>query len=116
MSSGHGALHFFPASSQCRFRSSPGVRPEIDRLDQYSLGSGFRGGFFSQPCSSARRRPAVRRRADPVWAGLALDSNVMPVIGMSALSASVVGGPLTDVVHRAGIDRQSLVTTAVLVG
>jgi CIC family chloride channel protein len=32
---------------------------------------------------------------DLVWPGLALDPNVYAVIGMSALSASVIGGPLT---------------------
>ncbi len=32
---------------------------------------------------------------DLVWPGLCLDPNVYAVIGMSALSASVIGGPLT---------------------
>jgi CIC family chloride channel protein len=32
---------------------------------------------------------------DQVWPGLALDPNVYAIIGMSALSASVIGGPLT---------------------
>src|SRR5258708_2807051 len=32
---------------------------------------------------------------DLIWPGLALDPNVYAIIGMSALSASVIGGPLT---------------------
>jgi chloride channel protein, CIC family len=61
-----------------------------------SLGSGFRGGlFFATLFMGALGGRLYAAGVDLVWPGLALDPNVYAVIGMSALSASVIGGPLT---------------------
>ena len=109
MSSGHGALHFsgivsmplqiVAASSCCKTLASI-----------VSLGSGFRGGlFFASLFMGALGGRLFADRAS-TWSGRvsALDPNVYAVIGMSALSASVIGGPLDDDVHRAGDDRRPL--------
>ena len=50
-----------------------------------------------------------------VWPGLALDPNVYAVIGMSALSASVIGGPLTMSFIALESTGNFWLTTAVLV-
>jgi len=61
-----------------------------------SLGSGFRGGlFFATLFMGALGGRLYAAAVDLIWPGLALDPNVYAVIGMSALSASVIGGPLT---------------------
>ncbi len=61
-----------------------------------SLGSGFRGGlFFATLFMGALGGRLYAAAVDLVWPGLELDPNVYAVIGMSALSASVIGGPLT---------------------
>jgi CIC family chloride channel protein len=53
--------------------------------------------------------------ADLVWSGLGLDPNVYAVIGMSALSASVIGGPLTMSFIALESTGNLWLTTAVLV-
>jgi CIC family chloride channel protein len=61
-----------------------------------SLGSGFRGGlFFATLFLGALGGRLFAAGFDVVWPGLDLDPNVYAIIGMSALSASVIGGPLT---------------------
>src|SRR4029079_15358350 len=61
-----------------------------------SLGSDFRGGlFFATLFMGALGGRLLAAGVDLIWPGLALDPNVYAVIGMSALSASVIGGPLT---------------------
>jgi CIC family chloride channel protein len=52
---------------------------------------------------------------DLVWPGLGLDPNVYAVIGMSALSASVIGGPLTMSFIALESTGNLWLTTAVLV-
>src|SRR6201999_933862 len=61
-----------------------------------SLGSGFRGGlFFAALFLGALGGHLFAAGFDAIWPGLKLDPNVYAIIGMSALSASVIGGPLT---------------------
>jgi len=61
-----------------------------------SLGSGFRGGlFFATLFLGALGGRLFAAGFDVIWPGLDLDPNVYAVVGMSALSASVIGGPLT---------------------
>jgi CIC family chloride channel protein len=52
---------------------------------------------------------------DLIWPGLELDPNVYAVIGMSALSASVIGGPLTMSFIALESTGNLWLTTAVLV-
>src|SRR5580698_1085872 len=61
-----------------------------------SLGSGFRGGlFFATLFLGAIGGRLFATGVDGIWPALHLDPNVYAIIGMSALSASVIGGPLT---------------------
>ncbi|SHG60077.1 chloride channel protein [Bradyrhizobium erythrophlei] len=95
MSSGHGALHF------AGFVSIPlSVLASIFILKAIasvvSLGSGFRGGlFFATLFLGALGGHLFAGAFDVIWPGLKLSPNVYAIIGMSALSASVIGGPLT---------------------
>src|SRR5689334_305093 len=95
MSSGHGALHFG------RFLSMPlTVIAAVLLLKAIasilSLGSGFRGGlFFATLFMGVLGGSLFAAGINTLWPGLNLDPNVYAIIGMSALSASVIGGPLT---------------------
>jgi CIC family chloride channel protein len=61
-----------------------------------SLGSGFRGGlFFATLFLGALGGHLFAGGIDTIWPALKLSPNVYAIIGMSALSASVIGGPLT---------------------
>jgi len=95
MSSGHGALHFSSLVSM-PLQIIAGVFVLKALASIVSLGSGFRGGlFFATLFMGALGGRLYAAAVDLVWPGLALDPNVYAVIGMSALSASVIGGPLT---------------------
>ncbi|WMT76112.1 chloride channel protein [Bradyrhizobium sp. Ash2021] len=95
MSSGHGALHFSGiVSMPLQIIAGVFVLKAIASI--ISLGSGFRGGlFFATLFMGALGGRLFAAGVDLVWPGLALDPNVYAIIGMSALSASVIGGPLT---------------------
>jgi CIC family chloride channel protein len=95
MSSGHGALHFSGIVSM-PLPIIAGVFILKALASIVSLGSGFRGGlFFATLFMGALGGRLFAAGVDLIWPGLALDPNVYAVIGMSALSASVIGGPLT---------------------
>jgi chloride channel protein, CIC family len=95
MSSGHGALHFSGIVSM-PLQIIAGVFALKALASIVSLGSGFRGGlFFATLFMGALGGRLYAAGVDLVWPGLALDPNVYAVIEMSALSASVIGGPLT---------------------
>jgi CIC family chloride channel protein len=95
MSSGHGALHFagfvsIPLTVLATIFILKAIASVI------SLGSGFRGGlFFATLFLGALGGHLFAGGIDAVWPGLNLSPNVYAIIGMSALSASVIGGPLT---------------------
>jgi len=95
MSSGHGALHFSSLVSM-PLQLIAGVFVLKALASIASLGSGFRGGlFFATLFMGALGGRLYAAGVDTIWPGLGLDPNVYAVIGMSALSASVIGGPLT---------------------
>jgi CIC family chloride channel protein len=95
MSSGHGALHFSGLVSM-PLQVVAGVFVLKALASIVSLGTGFRGGlFFATLFMGALGGRLYAAAVDLVWPGLGLDANVYAVIGMSALSASVIGGPLT---------------------
>ena len=95
MSSGHGALHFSGLVSM-PLQIIAGVFVLKALASIVSLGASFRGGlFFATLFMGALGGRLYAAGVDLVWPGLALDPNVYAVIGMSALSASVIGGPLT---------------------
>jgi chloride channel protein, CIC family len=95
MSSGHGALHFSGIVAM-PLQIIAGVFVLKALASIISLGSGFRGGlFFATLFMGALGGRLFAAGVDLAWPGLALDPNVYAIIGMSALSASVIGGPLT---------------------
>ena len=115
MSSGHGALHFG------RFLSMPlTVIAAVLFLKAIasilSLGSGFRGGlFFATLFMGVLGGSLFAGGINTVWPSLNLDPNVYAIIGMSALSAAVIGGPLTMSFIALESTGNLWVTTAVLV-
>jgi chloride channel protein, CIC family len=115
MSSGHGALHFAGfVSVPLTVIATMFVLKAIASV--VSLGSGFRGGlFFATLFLGALGGHLFAVGFDMIWPGLNLDPNVYAVIGMSALSASVVGGPLTMTFIALESTGNLWLTTAVLV-
>src|SRR5665213_2634551 len=115
MSSGHGALHF------AGFVSIPLVVVAtmfaLKALASIiSLGSGFRGGlFFATLFLGALGGHLFAGGIDAIFPALKLDPNVYAIIGMSALSASVIGGPLTMSFIALESTGTLWLTTAVLV-
>ena len=95
MSSGHGALQFAGIISMpLAFIALVFALKTIASV--VSLGSGFRGGlFFATLFLGAIGGRLFAAGIDTVAPGFNLDPNVYAIIGMSALSASVIGGPLT---------------------
>jgi chloride channel protein, CIC family len=95
LSSGHGALHFAGiVSLPLTFIAGVFVLKTIASV--ISLGTGFRGGlFFATLFLGALGGRLFVAGFDMAWPGLDLDPKVYAIIGMSALSASVIGGPLT---------------------
>jgi CIC family chloride channel protein len=115
MSSGHGALHFagfvsIPLSVLATIFTLKAIASVI------SLGSGFRGGlFFATLFLGALGGHLFAGGFDAVWPGLHLNPNAYAIIGMSALSASVIGGPLTMSFIALESTGNLWLTTAVLV-
>jgi chloride channel protein, CIC family len=95
LSSGHGALHLTGMATWPI--STIGTVFVFKALASIvSLGSGFRGGlFFSSLLVGALGGHLFAAAIGAIFPDLKLDPNVYAVIGMSALSASVIGGPLT---------------------
>jgi chloride channel protein, CIC family len=115
MSSGHGALHFAGiVSMPLAFIAAVFVLKAIASV--ISLGSGFRGGlFFATLFLGVLGGRLFAAGFDTIWPGLNLDPNVYAIVGMSALSASVIGGPLTMSFIALESTGNLWLTTAVLV-
>jgi CIC family chloride channel protein len=115
MSSGHGALHFAGfVSIPLTVVATMFVLKALASI--ISLGSGFRGGlFFAALFLGALGGHLFAGSIDAVWPALKLDPNVYAIIGMSALSASIIGGPLTMSFIALESTGNLWLTTAVLV-
>jgi CIC family chloride channel protein len=115
MSSGHGALHFagfisIPLTVVATMFILKAIASVI------SLGTGFRGGlFFATLFLGALGGHLFAAGFDTIWPDLKLSPNVYAIIGMSALSASVIGGPLTMSFIALESTGNLWLTTAVLV-
>ncbi|WJR79298.1 chloride channel protein [Bradyrhizobium sp. NP1] len=115
MSSGHGALHFaglfaMPLAAIASVFILKAIASVI------SLGTGFRGGlFFATLFMGALGGRLFAAGVDSIWPGLGLDPNAYAIVGMSALSASVIGGPLTMSFIALESTGNLWLTTAVLV-
>jgi len=115
MSSGHGALHF-TAIVSLPLALIAGIFILKAVASIVSLGSGFRGGlFFATLLMGALAGQLFAAGANALVPGLELDPMVYAVIGMSALSASVIGGPLTMSFIALESTGNLWLTTAVLV-
>jgi chloride channel protein, CIC family len=115
MSSGHGALHFSNIVS-LPLQVIAGVFVLKALASVISLGSGFRGGlFFATLFLGALGGRLFAAGVDAIWPSLDIDPNVYAIIGMSALSASVIGGPLTMSFIALESTGNLWLTTAVLV-
>jgi chloride channel protein, CIC family len=81
-----------------------------------SLGSGFRGGlFFASLLLGALAGRILAEGASYLSPAFALDPHVYAVIGMGALSVSVIGGPLTMTFIALESTGDLWLTTAVLI-
>jgi CIC family chloride channel protein len=81
-----------------------------------SLGSGFRGGmFFSSLLMGALGGNLLAVALTMAWPAVTFDSNAYAVIGMGALSAAVIGGPLTMTFIALETTGDLWLTTAVLI-
>lgn len=95
MSSGHGALHLAGLGEMSL--AAVGLVFALKTLASIvSLGSGFRGGlFFASLLLGALGGRLFAAALGAVWPDIPLDPNAYSIIGMGALSASIIGGPLT---------------------
>jgi CIC family chloride channel protein len=115
MSSGHGALHFagfisIPLTVVATMFALKAIASIV------SLGAGFRGGlFFATLFLGALGGHLFAGSMDAIWPELKLNPNAYAIIGMSALSASVIGGPLTMSFIALESTGNLWLTTAVLV-
>ena len=115
MSSGHGALHL--ASVLDRPLQAIAVVFVLKAIASViSLGSGFRGGlFFASLLLGALGGQLFASGLTALWPGLGLDANAYAIIGMGALSAGVIGGPLTMTFIALETTGNFWLTAAVLV-
>ncbi len=95
MSSGHGALHLSGMMDQ-PLRALALIFLLKALASVFSLGTGFRGGlFFASLLLGVLCGRLFAAGVSLAWPSLMLDANVYAIIGMGALSASIIGGPLT---------------------
>jgi CIC family chloride channel protein len=115
MSSGHGALEL---SNMIRMPlAAIGIVFVLKAIASIvSLGSGFRGGlFFASLLLGALGGHLFAAALTEISPPMNLDANVYSIVGMSALSASVIGGPLTMSFIALESTGDLGLTTAVLV-
>jgi chloride channel protein, CIC family len=115
MSSGHGALRVI-GTLDLSVRAIAIVFVLKIAASIASLGSGFRGGlFFSSLLIGSLGGHLLAEAITMTWPTLDFDTNASAVIGMSALSASVIGGPLTMTFIALETTGDLWLTTAVLI-
>jgi chloride channel protein, CIC family len=115
MSSGHGALHFAGILNLSLWTVALLFVLKI-AASIISLGSGFRGGlFFSSLLIGALGGQLLAVALTTIWPNASFDANAYAVISMSALSAAVIGGPLTMTFIALETTGDLWLTTAVLI-
>jgi len=115
MSSGHGALRV-AGMLDLSFRTVLLLFVLKIVASIASLGSGFRGGlFFSSLLIGALGGHLLAIALTMTWPTAYFDPNAYAVIGMSALAASVIGGPLTMIFIALETTGDLWLTTAVLI-
>jgi CIC family chloride channel protein len=115
MSSGHGALHLAGIVERpLREMAIVLVLKAVASI--VSLGSGFRGGlFFASLLLGAIGGHLFATGVGMAWPGLVLDPRAYAIIGMGALSASIIGAPLTMTFIALETTRDLQLTAAVLI-
>jgi chloride channel protein, CIC family len=115
LASGHGAIHIAGMlESPLRTIALLFVLKALASI--VSLGSGFRGGlFFASLLLGALAGRMLVEGASYLSPAFALDPHVYAVIGMGALSVSVIGGPLTMTFIALESTGDLWLTTAVLI-
>ncbi len=115
MSSGHGALRV-AGMLDLPLRTIALLFALKIAASIASLGSGFRGGmFFSSLLIGALGGHLLAVALTMFWPTVYFDPNAYAVIGMGALSASVIGGPLTMIFIALETTGDLWLTTAVLI-
>jgi chloride channel protein, CIC family len=115
LSSGHGALRLSGMFTLSLWTVASILVLKI-AASIVSLGSGFRGGlFFSSLLMGALGGDLLTIALTMAWPSGHFDPNAYSLIGMSALSASVVGGPLTMTFIALETTGDLWLTTAVLI-
>jgi chloride channel protein, CIC family len=115
MSSGHGALHL-SGILDLSLRSVTTILVLKAVASIISLGAGFRGGlFFSSLLLGALAGQLFATLLNTLWPATFFDPDTYAVIGMSALSASVIGGPLTMIFIALESTGNLWLTAAVLI-
>ncbi len=115
MSSGHGALRV-AGMLDLSLRTVALLFALKILASIVSLGSGFRGGlFFSSLLMGSLGGHLLAVALTMTWPTVYFDPNAYAVIGMSALAASVIGGPLTMIFIALETTGDLWLTTAVLV-
>ena len=115
LSSGHGAIHLAgmlqsPLQMILLLFALKSVAAIV------SLGTGFRGGlFFASLLLGALAGRLLAEGVNFVAPSLALDPHIYAIVGMSALSVSVIGGPLTMAFIALESTGDLWLTTAVLI-
>ncbi|MGC1465143.1 MAG: chloride channel protein [Pseudolabrys sp.] len=95
MSSGHGALHL-TGIFKLPLQQIALIFLLKSLASMISLGSGFRGGlFFASLLLGALGGQIFAASLNGLWPSLHLDADAYAIIGMSAISVSIIGGPLT---------------------
>jgi CIC family chloride channel protein len=81
-----------------------------------SLGTGFRGGlFFASLLIGSLGGRMFSDAVTYIWPGSGLDPHVYAIVGLGALSVSVIGGPLTMTFIALETTGDFWLTTAVLI-
>jgi CIC family chloride channel protein len=115
MSSGHGALQFSGMLQLSLWTVALLFVLKI-AASIVSLGSGFRGGlFFSSLLMGALGGHLLAVALTTVLPSWHFDINAYAVIGMSGLSAAIIGGPLTMTFIALETTGDLWLTTAVLI-
>jgi CIC family chloride channel protein len=115
LSSGHGAIHI--SSTLTSPLSAIALLFVLKSLASIvSLGTGFRGGlFFASLLIGALGGRLFAEAANGLLPSLGLDAHVYAVVGLGALSVSVIGGPLTMTFIALETTGDFWLTTAVLI-
>jgi CIC family chloride channel protein len=113
LSSGHGALHL-TGTYKLPLATIALIFLLKSLASMVSLGSGFRGGlFFASLLLGSLGGQLFAAGLNAI--GITADADVYAIIGMSAVSASVIGGPLTMTFIALETTGDLWLTTAVLI-